>query len=161
MSKSTEIVLLEQPSQLEKLDKARQMLAESRTLSEVKGIRDIASCDATSTLPKKVAGKVISPLGSLGGQTPTTLLRVGMMLLPPVTKHCCRCDALMGVFLTTKQYEAGDELAIRQHVNRKRTCASCLAAKNIRRCECGAILAPRVRRCESCKAAQSSKEQQS
>jgi len=39
---SAAIVLHEQSSQLAKLDKARQMLAESRTLPEVKKIRDIA-----------------------------------------------------------------------------------------------------------------------
>ena len=35
-------IVLHDPSQLANLDKARQMLAESRTLPEVKKIRDIA-----------------------------------------------------------------------------------------------------------------------
>ncbi len=42
MSESNAIILREQPSQLAQLDKARLMLAECRTLPEVKKIRDIA-----------------------------------------------------------------------------------------------------------------------
>lgn len=41
-AESTAIVVHEQSSQLANLDRARQMLAESRTLPEVKKIRDIA-----------------------------------------------------------------------------------------------------------------------
>lgn len=72
----TTALAIRQPTQLAQLDRARQMLAESRTLSDVKKIRDIAE-----------AAKVYAKAAHLGRESQNYAAEIALLAARPVASN--------------------------------------------------------------------------